>query len=118
MADKYSFFLAWSEEDDAWVALSQEFPGISAFGDSREEALSAGVKTVNVAKEISSKYGDPLPKEMMLPTSGSTSVTVSFPRSLFVILSIEAQRQGVSLEKLVYTYIMDSYCQNTVKKEN
>lgn len=35
---KYSIQLFWSEEDDSYVATIEEFPGLSAFGDTPEEA--------------------------------------------------------------------------------
>jgi predicted RNase H-like HicB family nuclease len=35
---KYSVQLFWSEEDDAYVATIEELPGLSAFGDTPEEA--------------------------------------------------------------------------------
>lgn len=36
---KHSILIYWSKEDDAFIALSPEFPGLSAFGETREEAL-------------------------------------------------------------------------------
>lgn len=39
MKTKYAIHIFWSEEDDAFVAVCDEFPGLSAFGESREEAL-------------------------------------------------------------------------------
>ncbi len=39
MKTKYAIHIFWSEEDDAFVAICDEFPGLSAFGESREEAL-------------------------------------------------------------------------------
>jgi predicted RNase H-like HicB family nuclease len=39
MKDKYAIQIFWSEEDEGFIAICQEFPGLSAFGVSREEAL-------------------------------------------------------------------------------
>jgi predicted RNase H-like HicB family nuclease len=39
MKDKYTIQIFWSVEDEAFVAVCQEFPGLSAFGETREEAL-------------------------------------------------------------------------------
>ncbi len=39
MNNKYAIQIFWSEEDEAFVAVCQEFPGLSAFGVTREEAL-------------------------------------------------------------------------------
>lgn len=35
---RYSADIAWSEEDAAWVAVCPEFEGVSAIGDTLEEA--------------------------------------------------------------------------------
>lgn len=39
MKDKYSIRIFWSDEDESFVAVCREFPGLSAFGETREEAL-------------------------------------------------------------------------------
>ncbi|MBV9216294.1 MAG: type II toxin-antitoxin system HicB family antitoxin [Acidobacteria bacterium] len=39
MQTKYAIHIFWSDEDDGFVATCDEFPGLSAFGESREKAL-------------------------------------------------------------------------------
>ena len=39
MNNKYGLKIFWSEEDEGYIAVCQEFPGLSAFGETREEAL-------------------------------------------------------------------------------
>ena len=39
MNNKYTIQIFWSVEDEAFVAVCQEFPGLSSFGETREEAL-------------------------------------------------------------------------------
>ena len=39
MNNKYAIQIFWSEEDEAFVAVCREFPGLSALGETREEAL-------------------------------------------------------------------------------
>ncbi len=39
MKNRYTIQIFWSVEDEAFVAVCQEFPGLSAFGETREEAL-------------------------------------------------------------------------------
>lgn len=38
--DHYSMTVHWSDEDDAYIARSPEWSGLSAFGDTRQEAIS------------------------------------------------------------------------------
>ncbi len=40
MKNKYAVQIFWSEEDEGFIAVCQEFPGLSTFGLSREEALN------------------------------------------------------------------------------
>ena len=40
MKNKYTIQIFWSEEDAGFIAICRDFPGLSAFGESREEALS------------------------------------------------------------------------------
>lgn len=39
MKDRYAIQIFWSDEDESFVAVCREFPGLSAFGETREEAL-------------------------------------------------------------------------------
>ncbi len=39
MSNRYAIQIFWSEEDEGFIAICQEFPGLSAFGETREEAL-------------------------------------------------------------------------------
>ena len=39
MSNKYTIQIFWSVEDEGFIAVCQEFPGLSAFGETREEAL-------------------------------------------------------------------------------
>jgi predicted RNase H-like HicB family nuclease len=39
MKNKYALQIFWSEDDEGFIVVCQEFPGLSAFGETREEAL-------------------------------------------------------------------------------
>ena len=38
MISKYTVNIRWSDEDDGFIATCNEFPGVSAFGETYEEA--------------------------------------------------------------------------------
>lgn len=40
--EPYGFDVFWSEEDGGYIATCPDFPGLSAFGVSEEQALSEG----------------------------------------------------------------------------
>ena len=48
MIDKYSFEVKWSPQDEVFIAFSKEFPGLSAFGDTRPEAIEEGEKALGL----------------------------------------------------------------------
>ncbi len=100
MQPKYSAIVQWSEEDEAYIAIVPELEGLSAFGDSPEEAL----KELSVAKELFIKVmeedGEILPDpEYMAEYSGQ--IRIRLPKSLHKSLSIQAKQEGVSLNTLM-----------------
>ncbi|MBI2355004.1 MAG: type II toxin-antitoxin system HicB family antitoxin [Deltaproteobacteria bacterium] len=40
--EHYGFDVFWSEEDGGYIATCPDFPGLSAFGETEEQALSEG----------------------------------------------------------------------------
>ena len=61
MKDKYTVKIYWSKEDQAFLAICSEFPGLSAFG-SREEALHEAEIALKLMIETYKAKGLPLPK--------------------------------------------------------
>ena len=45
---KYSFEVKWSPQDEVYIAFCREFPGLSAFGDTRSEAIEEGEKALGL----------------------------------------------------------------------
>lgn len=54
-SDRYTYRVTWSEEDEEYVGLCAEFPGLSWLASTPEEAL-AGVRAV-VADVIADMQG-------------------------------------------------------------
>ena len=101
---KYSLSIFWSDEDNSFVALSPEFPGMSAIGEDREEALKEAQYAMNTMEDMAKEHGDTLPNERKLPEH-SGQFRIRIPRSLHTALALEAERQGVSLNSLVQVYL-------------
>jgi predicted RNase H-like HicB family nuclease len=51
MENKYAVHIFWSDEDEGFIALCDEFPGLSAFGETREEALREAQIALNLMIE-------------------------------------------------------------------
>jgi predicted HicB family RNase H-like nuclease len=98
---KYSIDLIWSDEDEGYVATIPEFPGLSAFGITPEEAVKeakiAALGFIKIFKEDGCKLPD---HETLKPFSGQLRVRI--PKSLHASLSDEAKKEGISLN----TYIV------------
>lgn len=60
--EQYSFNLAWSDEDNDFVATCPEFPGLSAFGPTRQEALAEGEIALGLMIETCKEDGITLPE--------------------------------------------------------
>jgi predicted RNase H-like HicB family nuclease len=52
----------WSEKDEAYVAICPELAGVSAFGDTPEEALAELGTVVELTLETYEEKGWPLPE--------------------------------------------------------
>ncbi len=60
--DRYRYIIVWSEDDEAYVALSPEFPGLSGIGDTREKAMTELEIALELAVETYQSEGWELPK--------------------------------------------------------
>ncbi|MBW2370747.1 MAG: type II toxin-antitoxin system HicB family antitoxin [Deltaproteobacteria bacterium] len=100
---EYSISVNWSEEDGCFVALIPEFPNLSAFGETRAEAIAEAEVALGGFVEVYKEEGYKLPKANHLQ-SDSGQIRLRMPKGLHSKLSQEAERQGVSLN----TYIVSS----------
>ena len=62
MENRYTVHIFWSDEDEGFIAVCDEFPGLSAFGSSREEALNEAETALNLMIEHYRESGQNLPK--------------------------------------------------------
>lgn len=67
METRYAIHIFWSDEDAGFIAISQEFPGLSAFGETREEALQEAQKVLDEMIEIYHSKGMQLPEPAAAP---------------------------------------------------
>ena len=68
MNNKYTIQIFWSVEDEGFIAVCQEFPGLSAFGETRENAL----------KEAQTAL------DLMIETYQSRNIPLSEPQSILL----------------------------------
>jgi predicted RNase H-like HicB family nuclease len=98
--DKYSAIVQWSDEDKCFIAIVPELPGVSAFGDSPEEAITELDTAKALTLEVYREDGLPLPEPAKLkPFSGQTRIRI--PKTLHAELTAAAQLEGMSLNSFV-----------------
>jgi antitoxin HicB len=69
---KYSIHLDWSNEDDCYLATIKEFPGLSAFGDTPEQAAHEAQIAAEAMIEVMKEDGEEIPAPLW-PSDGITS---------------------------------------------
>ncbi len=113
---KYSINLTWSDEDNCYVATVSEFPGLSAFGDTPEEAVEEAKIAVEGFLKVYEEDGCPIPEpEILKPFSGQTRLRL--PKSLHASLSQEALKEGVSLNSYVVHLLSERHVSKKLENE-
>jgi predicted RNase H-like HicB family nuclease len=57
----YAIHIYWSNEDQGFTAVCEEFPGISAFGETREDALKGAQIALDAMIATYNESDIPLP---------------------------------------------------------
>ena len=99
-SDRYTYRITWSEEDKEYVGLCVEFPSLSWLAGSQEGALKGIRKIVeDVIKDMKeSGESPPLP---LSQRKFSGKFVVRIPPEIHRKLVIEAEEEGISLNRLV-----------------
>lgn len=95
---KYPFNIAWSEEDGEYVATCGAFPGLSAFGETEEEALKEGKIALNLFIETCIDEGIELP-DPQIAEDYSGQWRVRTAKSLHRRAAQMAELEGISLNQ-------------------
>lgn len=96
----YSYSVAWSDEDNAFISRVAEFPSLAAHGSSQENALHEIRNVVELVLEDLAENGETIPEPLgRRPYSGKLNVRMS--RELHRRLALESTAQGVSLNNWI-----------------
>lgn len=106
-SDHYSSRILWSDEDEAFVALSPELEGVSALGATAEEALTELRRARALWLEEVEGSGLQAPAPAAL-SRRSGQFRVRLPRSLHDWLADRAEHEGVSLNTLVVQLLSEA----------
>ena len=100
LADKYTYQTAWSEEDGEFVAAVLEFPSLSWLDTTAATAEAELRSVVEETLEDMQRNNEHIP-EPFGQRSYSGKFNLRIPQSLHRDLTIEAEREGVSLNTLI-----------------
>jgi predicted HicB family RNase H-like nuclease len=116
MSLPYSVKIIWSEEDEAFLATIPEFPGLSAFGETQQEALEEALFVAEDMIDIKEEDGDPLP-EPIYRKEYSGQFRVRLPKSLHETLAHQANDEGVSLNTHIISLLSHETTWLSAKKQ-
>lgn len=112
----HSVFIQWSEEDNAYIAIVPELPGLSAFGSTPEKAAKELAVAKDVYLEVLEEDGDEIPEpEVVKPFSGQTRLRL--PKSLHASLAYQARQEGISLNTHIVHLLSERNAFSQVKNE-
>lgn len=103
---RYSTRIAYSAEDEGYIATVPELPGCSAFGVTQAEALNEIGPAIEAWISAAEAAGNPVPPPAAIDDelpSGKFMVRVA--KTIHAQLSSAAQREGVSLNQYVGTIL-------------
>jgi predicted HicB family RNase H-like nuclease len=99
-ADKYTYRVMWSDEDEEFVGLCAEFPSLSWLADSPEDALKGIRSVVRKCVKDLAENGEDVPQALAVKQySGKFMVRV--PPEVHRRLAMKAAEAGISLNRVV-----------------
>ena len=113
---KHAISIKWSDEDNGFIATIPGIKSLSAFGSTREQALSEFNIAAKAYFESLKETGRPLPQEhKIIPYSGQTRLRM--PKSLHAALSSGAENEGISLNTYIITLLSERHIERKLIKE-
>lgn len=103
--NKYPFNIAWSEEDEEYVVTCPAFPGLSALGETEEEALAEAKIALRLFIKTCEERGIPLPEPHTVEQY-SGQLRVRLPKSLHAQAVRMAEADGVSLNTFLVAAVV------------
>jgi len=104
MENEYPLTVEWSKEDQQYVVTCPAFPGLSALGESREQALAEAETVLRLFVESYKERNIELPEPRTVEDF-SGQFRVRLPKSLHRQASQLAESDGISLNQLVISAI-------------
>lgn len=100
---RYPARVFYSDEDEGFIAVADDLPGCSAFGDTQHEALDELQNAVEAWLSSAEAAGNPIPapSKQVEQANFSGRILVRMPRELHSRLARSASRENVSLNQYI-----------------
>ena len=98
--DKYTFRIAWSEEDACHVARCLEFPSLAAQGATIKDALREIENVVTQSIKWLLEDGEPVPEPLGLKKFRG-NLTLRVPAEKHRELAMRSAEEGVSVNQFI-----------------
>ncbi len=118
MENKYPINIFWSEEDGCYVATIPDFPNLSAFGETQEEAVADAKQVLQMAIESLERDGISPPQPNFFKIQQySGQVRLRMPKSLHNELASIAENEGVSLNTHMVRLLSKNNIATTIRQD-
>lgn len=104
MENEYPLTVEWSKEDQQYVVTCPSFPGLSALGETREQALQEAETVLHLFVESYKERRIELPEPRTVEEF-SGQFRVRLPKSLHRQAAQLAESDGISLNQLVISAV-------------
>lgn len=112
---KYPVSVKWSDEDNGFIATVPQLQGLSAFGETQEEAVAELQSAGKAFLESLKSSGEPIPlPDKLVPHSGQTRLRM--PKRLHAELASEAEDEGVSLNSYMVAILAERHTERQTAK--
>ena len=105
--EKYTYRIAWSEEDHAHVAKCLEFPSLAAHGSTSGDALSEIQSVVSATIDWLFEEKERIPEPLGLHQFKG-NVSLRIPPEVHRDLVVRSREEGVSLNKFIISKLYRS----------
>lgn len=112
---KYSAAVKWSDEDNGFIATVPELHGLSAFGETQEEAIKELQVVSEIFLESLKSSGEVLPPPNKL-VQHSGQIRLRMPKRLHAELVSEAENEGISLNTYMVTILAERHAESQTAK--
>ena len=103
-AEKYTYRVEWSEEDDTHIAKCLEFPSLLAHGQTATAALNEIEKVVSETLNWMNEENEEIPEPFGLKKYKG-NLTLRVPPEIHKNLTIKSAEEGISINKYILSRI-------------